>query len=251
MISVVIIAKNEEQNIGRCLESLKWCDEIIVVDDNSSDKTLDIVRRYKAKIFSRALNNDFSAQRNFGLLKAMHEWVLFVDGDEIVPDALAYEMSSAIQLKDQNLRSFNGFYIKRIDFMWGKQLKYGETGNIKLLRLAKKGFGLWEGKAHEKWNIDGHIGCLNNPMSHFPHKTLKEFLEEINFYTDIKASELNTKNTKVYFWSIPLYPIGKFIYNYVFKKGFMDGVAGLIFAIVMSFHSFLVRGKLWQLSKTK
>lgn len=245
MISVVILTKNEEKNIKRCLESVKWCDEIIIIDDNSSDETVQIAKKYKTTIYTRNLNNDFSAQRNFGIFKAKNEWILFVDGDETVSDALAYEIANAIQLKDQNLRNFDGFYIRRSDFIWGKQLKYGETGNIMLLRLAKKGPGLWEGKTHERWKINGRVGKLVNPLLHFPHKTLEEFLKKINFYTDIRAEELKSKNVKAFFWSILAYPLGKFLSNFLLRRGFMDGIHGLIVAIIMSFHSFLVRSKLW------
>lgn len=245
MITVIILTKNEEQNIEKRIQSVKWCDEIIVVDDNSSDKTIEIAKTCKTTIYQRSLNNNFSAQRNFGLSKAKNEWVLFIDSDEIVSDALAYEISNAVQLKDQDLGPFNGFYIKRLDFMWGKELKYGETGSIKLLRLAKKDAGVWVGMVHEKWKIDGPVGKLINPLKHFPHKNITKFLEEINFYTDIRSKELKSKNIQVFFWSIFLYPFGKFLVNYIFKKGFMDGAQGLVLAIIMSFHSFLVRGKLW------
>lgn len=250
MISVVVLTKNEENNIRRCLESIKWCDEVIIIDDNSTDKTLEIIKKYKTTIYKRPLNSNFSAQRNFGKFHAKNEWVLFVDADEVVSDALAYEISNAIQLKDQNLKNFDGFYLKRSDLMWGRQLKYGEMGSIKLLRLGRKNSGGWEGMAHEKWEIEGTIGILMNPLLHFPHKTLEEFLRDINFYTDIRALELKDKNARVFFWSIPLYPLGKFIFNYIFKRGFLDGMPGLIIAITMSFHSFLVRGKLW-LKKTE
>lgn len=244
MISAIILTKNEEQNIEKCIQSVRWCDEVILIDDNSSDKTLEIAKKYKTTIYHHPLNNDFSSQRNFGLSKA-RQWVFFVDADEIVTDALAYEISSMIAPKDQNLKNFNGFYIKRSDFIWGKQLKYGETGNIKLIRLGKKGFGVWKGMAHEKWQIKGNVGELRNPLLHFPHKTVSEFLKEVNFYTDIRVEELKGKNTKVFFWSILLYPLGKFLLNFIFKRGFLDGMQGLAFAIIMSFHSFLVRSKLW------
>lgn len=245
MISTVVITKNEEKNIEKCLESIKWSDEIIIIDDNSSDKTIEIAKRYKANIYKHSLNEDFSQQRNFGLSKAKNDWVLFVDSDEVISDALAFEISSAIQLKDQNLRDYCGFYIKRVDFIWGKELKYGETGNIKLLRLAKKDSGIWIGNAHEKWKIKGLVGTLVNPIQHFPHKTLAEFLKEINFYTDIKTQELIYKKNKIFFIQILLFPLGKFLLNYLFKRGFLDGIHGLVFAIVMSFHSFLLRSKLW------
>lgn len=249
MISAVILTKNEEQNIERCLKSVKWCDEIIIIDDKSSDKTLEIARKYKAKIYINSLGNDFSSQRNFGLTKVGDEWVIFVDSDEVVSDALAFEISNAIH--SQGLGNYSGFYIKRTDLMWGKQLKHGEQRGIKLLRLAKKGAGLWEGMVHEKWKIDGLVGNLRNPILHFPHKTLEDFLKEINLYTDIRVKELESQSVKVFFWSIVFYPLGKFVFNYIFKGGFLDGLPGLVFAITMSFHSFLVRGKLWLKRKVK
>jgi len=245
MISAIILTKNEERNIEKCMESVKWCDERILIDDKSSDRTVELAKKYNAVIYERDLSGDFSAQRNFGILKAKHDWVLFVDSDEVISDALAYEISNAIGLKDENLRDYNGFYLKRVDLIWGKKLEHGESGNIKLLRLGRKGFGKWKGTVHEKWIMKKPVGILVNPILHYPHRTLEEFLREINFYTDIRAEELKNKNIKVSFWSILFYPLGKFINNYLFKRGFMDGMQGLIFAITMSFHSFLVRSKLW------
>lgn len=245
MISTIIITKNEEENLEKCIKSVKWCDEVIVIDDNSTDRTLEIAKKYDAVVYPHPLNNDFSKQRNFGMSKAKNEWIFFVDSDEVVSDALTYEIQNAITLKDQNLNSFNGFYIKRVDFLWGKELKFGETGDIKLLRLGRKGFGEWEGMAHERWKVKGSLGKLVNPILHFPHKTLEEFIKEINFYTDIRAKELEIKKVKVLFWPIFLYPVGKFVLNFIFKRGFLDGTHGLVFAVAMSFHSFLVRSKLW------
>lgn len=245
-LSVIVLAKNEEKNIKNCLESLKWCDEIIIIDDNSSDKTTEIAKEYKAKIYTHALDNNFSAQRNFGISKTSSEWALFIDADEIVSDALAYEVSNVIHLMGRNSRDYDGFYIRRADFMWGKRLKYGETGNAWRLRLAKKTAGKWEWEVHEVWKVKGLIGKLVNPIFHYPHGgKLEEFIREVNFYTDIKASELFDKKVKVIFWIILLYPLGKFLNIYFLKRGFMDGIRGLILAIMMSFHSFLVRGKLW------
>jgi len=252
MISAVILTKNEEQNIKKCLESIKWCDEIIIVDDKSSDKTIEIAKKYKAAIYTNPLNDNFSKQRNFGLSKAKNDWILFVDSDEVISDALAFEISNIInQLTDQELSKFNGFFIKRMDFIWGKELVHGESGNIKLLRLAKKGQGEWIGKVHEEWKIKGKIGILINPIIHYPHPTISEFLEEINFYTSLKAKELHSQKVKAYWWSIIFFPIGKFTLNYFLKKGFLDGAHGLVFAITMSFHSFLVRAKLRIMNKNE
>lgn len=261
MISTVVLTKNEEKNIVDCLESLSWCDEIIIVDDNSEDRTVEVAQNSKLnpsaslrartqnyssklKIYKRSLNGDFSKQRNFGLEKASGNWALFVDADERVTPSLREEI---IQLTNNPINQCDGFYIKRRDLMWGKELKHGETGNIVLLRLARKGEGKWEGKVHEEWQVKGKIDFLENLIFHYPHENINDFLRKINFYTDIRARELLEEGVRANFFSIILYTKAKFIQNYFIKLGVLDGMPGLIHALLMSFHSFLVRGKLWLL----
>lgn len=251
MVSAVVLTKNEEKNIVDCLETLVWCDEILVIDDNSEDRTVEIAQKMEAKVFAHSLNNDFSKQRNFGLSKAKGEWVLFVDADERVSTELRKEISDAISSRIWRKQNLCGFYIKRRDFMWGKELKHGETGNIKLLRLAKKDAGFWEGAVHEEWKVKGKTGELKNLLLHYPHQTIAQFLQEINFYTTLRTQELYQKRVKVRWHDIILYPKAKFIYNYFIRMGFLDGLPGFIFALIMSFHSFLVRGKLWLLWKKR
>ncbi|MEK7571932.1 MAG: glycosyltransferase family 2 protein [Patescibacteria group bacterium] len=244
MISVVILAKNEEADIKRCLESVAWCDEIIVINDHSTDKTVAIAEKMGAKVVTHSLGNDFAAQRNFGLAQASGDWVLFIDADEKVTSALWYEI---MEETNNPSSQYNGFFIKRIDTMWGKELKHGETGNINLLRLAKKDAGEWEGQVHERWKVKGKTLLLKKAIMHYPHQTVASFLKEINYYTDLRAQELHKKKVPVAPWQIVVYPAGKFVVNYFFKLGFLDGLQGLVFALMMSFHSFLVRGKLWAL----
>ena len=246
MISAVILTKNEENNIADCMESLAFCDEIIVVDSDSTDRTEAIAKKMGAMVYTRSLDNNFSNLRNFGLSKATHEWVFFVDADERVSSSLRDEIKEATQRQNN---PYQGFRLLRSDIMWGKELLYGETRNLKLLRLAKKEKGRWMGRAHETWRIDGQVGDLENRLLHYPHPELAEFLEEINVYTDLRAQELYEKGARVYWWSIILYPKAKFFVNYFLKRGILDGLPGLVFAIMMSFHSFLVRGKLWFLWK--
>ncbi len=246
MISAIVLTKNEEKNIVDCLESLGWCSEIIVVDDYSDDRTVEVAEKFKAKIFKRKLEADFSAQRNFAISKAENKWVFFVDADERVPDLLALEIIEKIKKQD-----FDAFYIQRMDIMWGKVLLYGEVGNIKLLRLAKKEIGKWVNKVHEEWAVNGKTSTLENVLYHYPHQKLSEFLQEINYYSDIRSQELHSKKIKTSFFEIIFYPLGKFIVNYFIELGFLDGIRGLVFAIVMSFHSFLVRAKLWFLINEK
>ncbi len=249
MISAVVLTKNEEKNIVDCLELLLFCDEIIVVDDNSSDRTLELIERFdeKVKVFKRDLGGDFSAQRKFGVEKTNNDWVLFVDADERINADLATEIRENMSKSAE----FGGFLIPRVDFMWGRALKHGESGNIKLLRLFNKKRGDLKGKVHETWETKSKVGVLINPIQHYPHPTISQFLKEINFYTDLRAAELYREGIKVGFVSVIIYTKGKFIVNYFLKLGFLDGIPGLIHATLMAFHSFLVRGKLWQLWQKK
>jgi len=131
--------------------------------------------------------------------------------------------------------------------MWGKELKHGDSGNIKLLRLFNKTKGMLKGRVHETWETKSEVGVIQNPILHYPHPTIKEFLEEINFYSDLRAKELFEKRIRTSFFSIILYTKGKFVKTYFIKRGFQDGTEGFLHAVLMSFHSFLVRGKLFLL----
>lgn len=245
-ISAIILTKNEEKNIVDCLDDLTFCDEIIVIDDNSSDRTIELIEEYKKshksiEFYQRDLNGDFSAQRNFGIEKTKNDWILFVDADERVSKELKDEIN---EIKPDG---HGGFLIKRTDYMWGVQLRHGETGNISLLRLFDKTKGSLRGRVHEVWQTKTRVGNFKNPLFHYPHPTISDFLKEINFYTDLRAKELFDNKVKVNFLSILIYPKAKFINNFIFKVGFLDGIPGFVHALMMSFHSFLVRGKLWLL----
>jgi hypothetical protein len=169
-----------------------------------------------------------------------------VDADEKVSEALAFEISNVIYnwTNDSIEKEYKGFRIPRNDILWGKELKHGESG-IKLLRLARWNAGKWSGMVHERWIINGNVAILKNPIAHFPHPTVESFLKEINFYTTLRAKELYLHNKKSNILSIIIYPTGKFFSNFFLKKGFLDGIYGLIHSLLMSFHSFLVRAKLW------
>lgn len=243
MLSAVVVTHNEEKNIASCLKALKFCDEIVVIDDESTDKTAQIAKKHGASVISHSLNNDFSKQRNFGLKAAKGEWVLFVDADEVVTHKLAQEILHTISSTNQ----LAGYLIKRRDYLWGKPLLHGEQGNIQLLRLGRKNEGTWYGAVHEVWDMQGKVGVLQNPLLHYPHEDLEEFLKEINIYTTLRSEELYKKGIRVGWWDILFYTKAKFIQDYVWKMGFLDGIEGFIAALIMSMHSFLVRAKVWEL----
>jgi glycosyltransferase involved in cell wall biosynthesis len=244
MISSVIIAKNEQDNIGTCIEKLKWCEEIIVIDDYSTDKTAQIARERGATVIKNHLNGDFSSQRNFALDKVNEKWILYVDADEHV----SYELRQEI-LKKINDISYKAFSVQRVDYFFGKKLKFGDSGNTRLTRLVRKGTGKWVGKVHETWISEGKVGELENPLKHYPHPSIVSFLRHINLYSTLRAKELYDLKKNVSALEIVAYPIGKFIYNWIIKLGFLDGTRGIIHALMMSFYTFLVRSKLFLLWK--
>lgn len=246
-LSVVILTKNEEKNILDCLENLEGVSEVIIIDDNSTDLTIEVIKslnRKNIKIFKRQLDLNFAKQRNFGLEKAKNEWVLFIDADERASKEFLSEISEQI-----TNTTLNSFYVKRKDVLWGKVLNHGETGSMKLVRLGKKNAGKWRGEVHEVWKTQGNVGSLNIALMHYPHQRLKEFISEINFYTTIRAEELFKTKKEISIWEILFYPKAKFFKNYIIRLGFLDGIAGLVVAVMMSLHSFLVRAKLWQLTR--
>ena len=214
MISVVILTKNEEKNIVDCLESINWVDEIVVIDDFSTDRTLEVINNLNLKnikIYKRHLDGDFSAQRNFAVSKAKYEWILFLDSDERVSSELREEINTVL-IEEKVSSKRDGFLISRRDFMWNKMIKHGESGNIKLLRLGRKNKGLWRGKVHEVWLIENNISELDNYLLHYPHPTISEFLKEINFYTTLRSKELYSQKIEVRWYDLILYPKIKLLF---------------------------------------
>lgn len=267
MTSCVVLTHNDERTIEQTLESLAWCDEIVVVDDESTDRTLSLVKRFNAILLHRKLNGDFAAQRNAGLHLAKGPWVLFVDADEVVSPALAVEIqnivASPISLRrasgQANLPSARlregqsqtsapvGYYLKRRDYVFSTWLRHGETSRVRLLRLARQDAGVWVRPVHEVWDVKGQTAILTEPLLHFSHPNVTQFLDDINEYSTLNARYLYARKTHVFWWQIVAYPMAKFLVNYIWFLGFLDGTAGIVTALMMSFHSFLTRGKLWQL----
>ena len=251
-LTAIILTKNEEKNIERCLRSVDFCDEVIIVDDFSEDKTIKQVHKvlkvHKVyKVFQRRLNGNFAGQRNFGMEKAKYEWILFIDADEEVSDELKKEIVSLLHgSTDQEITAY---YLKRRDFWWGRELKYGEikkNRQVGLIRLIRKKSGKWLGHVHEEFRTNKTVGQLKSYLNHYPHQSVRDFLNDVNFYSSLRAKELYQQGRKTSIFAIIFYPLGKFLLTYIIKLGFLDGPAGFAYSFFMSFHSFLVRAKLFQ-----
>lgn len=244
MISVCLLTHNDSKTLENCLQSVSWTDELIVVDDHSTDSSVALVKKLRpnAQVFSRELKGNFAAQRNFALGKASNEWVLFVDPDEEVSPKLKNEIETAI-----TKQKTNGYFIKRRDHFFGKWLRFGETGQIKLLRLARKEKGEWYRQVHEYWKVSGRIMELKNPLLHYPQHSLPVFIKDLNFYSSIDAKHMKEEdNIKFSYFRVAANPTGKFLQNYFWRLGILDGMAGLVMAYMMSFYSLVVRVKLYE-----
>jgi glycosyltransferase involved in cell wall biosynthesis len=242
-ISAIILTKGEPST-EKAVKSVDFADEIIVVlDDRSETK---VKGGPNVKILKHELANDYSQQRNFGATQAKGDWLLYLDSDEILSEELQKEIASVVDGQS----SADSYYLRRRDFFWGKELKFGETKTARekgSIRLVKKNSGSWQGTVHEEFVSEHNASSLNGYIDHHPHQTIAEFLISVNEYSSLRAKEL--KNSGVHFSTIKMifYPIGKFIYTYFIKLGFLDGASGFVYSFMMSFHSFLVRAKLLNL----
>ena len=243
MLTAIVLTHNEEKNITRCLEGLKFCDTILVVDSGSTDKTTILAKKSGATVLKHAFI-DYSSQRNWAIDQAKTPWIFFIDADEIVSAKLGEEITSAVKKVE-----YKGFKVPRVDYLWGKKLSHGDVGGVKLIRLARRGAGDWHGAVHEQWQIDGNIGTLRHYLHHYPHQNMVEFLQHINGYSTLRAQELHDAGQRTNLFQIIFFPTGKFLDLYCLRLGLLDGTPGFIHAMTMAFYSFLVRGKLWLLGR--
>ena len=241
-LTAVILSKNEEKNIKDALKSVDFANEILVIDDFSTDQTALQAKKLGATVINHKLNQDFAQQRNFAISKAKYDWIFFLDADErVTPELKQYLLTFSPALSD------SAFLINRVDFFWGKQLKYGETGQIYVSRLINKNKGCFSRPVHEIWQAQGTVHKINKPIYHYPHQSLSEFVQHINNYSTLNALYWLKQEKQTNLLDLVITPTGKFFYNYIFKFGLFDGIQGLVYSLLMSFHSFLSRAKLYLL----
>lgn len=235
-ISVVIITLNEEGVIRRALESVKWADEIIVVDSGSADRTVDICREYTDKIYSRKLDS-FGGQKNWGIEKAGNDWILSLDADE----ELCPELAEEIRQITSSSPVFEGYEIKRTASFMGRWMKHGFWGEDYQLRLFKKNSGRFntEVLVHEGVVLKGKIGKIEKTMFHYSYDGLSDFISKMNKYTDSEAKMWLSKGRRFHAFYVFYIPVQKFYLDYIYRMGFLDGIKGLVLALLSSFYTFL------------
>ncbi|MGR3317857.1 MAG: glycosyltransferase family 2 protein [Candidatus Anammoxibacter sp.] len=235
-VSVCIITFNEEDRIKDCLESVIWADEIIVVDSYSTDKTVAICKEYTDKVFSNEWPGNI-AQKNYALNIAGKEWVLFLDADERVSD----ELSRAIrkELNNSELK-FNGFFCRRHSYYMGRLINHGGWYPDYQLRLFKKADVRWEGvNPHGRVKVDGQTKYIKEDIIHYPYRSISDQLKTIDNYSTLFADEMIREGRKLNILQLFIRPPTRFLETYFWKKGFLDGLPGLINILIASFYVFL------------
>lgn len=247
-ISAVIIAKNEEKMIGEALDSLSFCDEIIVIDNGSFDKTKEIAGKKGAKVYEYKSNN-FSELRNFGLSKALSDYILYLDADERIDEVLQKNIKDVL-LKDSEV---SGFKLLRKNYYFGSSNKNEWPYIEKLERFFKKEkLKEWKGELHESPVVDGKVGELDGFILHFTHRDLESMLEKTISWSSTEALlRYNANHPKITWWRFPRVMLTAFFNSYVKQKGYKAGGVGFIESLYQSFSIFITYAKLWELQNSK
>ena len=238
-ISGVIIAKNEENLIADAIESLKFCDEIVVIDNGSEDRTTDVAKKIGAKVFE-IKTQDFSQLRELGMEKAGGEWIFYLDADERVSNELAQEIKYRVTLTE-----FSAYKLPRMNYYLGKNL-WPKVEYLERL-FEKKSLKGWSGKLHESPEFEGKAGKLENPMVHFTHRDLESMLNKTISWSDIEAAtRFEKKHPRISWWRFPRVMIPTFFRYFLREGGYKLGVAGLVESMFQTFSVFVTYAKLWE-----
>jgi len=244
-VSVVIIAKNEEKQIRECLESSKWADEIVVLDDCSTDKTVEIVKEYTDKVFERKLDIE-GRHRNYAYSKATSEWVLSIDCDERITPELAKEIRSTLE----NNPVHQAYSIPIKAFLGKHWIQYAGYYPARKLRLfLKDKFKYEEAKVHPRAILDGTCGTLKNDIIHYSYFNFFDVINKINRDTNLEAEKWIKDGRNVNGWNIFRKFLDRFFKAYILKKGYKGGVLGVMFSFFHSLYQLLSFAKYWEMKQ--
>jgi glycosyltransferase involved in cell wall biosynthesis len=244
-ITALAITLNEEDNVKRYVQSLSFADEIIFIDSNSTDATVSIAKELGVRVIQRNFD-DFSKQRSFALQHAKNDWVVFFDLDEIITPELGKEIVSVISLQND----FVAYYVKRISFFLGKQIKYGGCQTDKCIRIFNKQYCSYNGNlVHESITTNGKIGFLKNRVNHYSYKSFDNYNEKLNLYSKLQAETLYLKNKRPNLYHFFIRPHYRFWWQYIYRLGFLDKKEGFILAYIHSFAVFKRYFQLWMMHR--
>ncbi len=244
MLTNIVIAKNEEQMIGDCLLSLKFADEIIVVDTGSTDKTNEIAKKYGARII-KSTGIDYSTWRNDGLKAAQGDWVLYVDADERVTPLLKKEIEQTISSSEAK----SAYAIPRQNIYLGREMYYGGWGDDYVVRLfCRANLHSWHHPLHEEPDFSGEMGKLTNKLVHISHRDLSSMLNKTLEFTAYEAKlRLDAGHPQVASWRIVRVMLTEFWLRFGRLAAWRDGTEGIIDGLFQVFNSFVIYARLWEM----
>jgi len=244
-LSVTVITWNEEERLRAGLQSVAWADEIVVVDAESTDKTVEIAREFTDRIWVRPWPG-FAAQKNFALDQTAGEWVLSLDADERVSAELRAEIEGVLHANGPAA----GYAVPRQNFFWGTWVSHGGLYPDWQLRLFRRGQGRFvEHPIHESVEVRGTVARLTHPLLHQSYRSLEEFVQRSNRYSTLAAQQWLASGRRVGLVDLVLRPLGRFASMYALKRGFLDGWRGLFLAILYAHYVFLRTAKVWELQR--
>lgn len=245
LLSVVISVFNGEKELGECLKSVSFADEIIVINNSSIDKTEEIARKYTDKVFTRPNNPMLNVNKNFGFSKTTGEWILCLDADERVTPELAQEIKSTIKQLDNG--AIDGFWIPRKNIIFGKWIEHAGWYPDHQLRLFKRGRGKFEEKhIHEMIKVTGETDYLKNNLFHYNYATIAQFLSKLNVYIVNEAEQLLNNGYKFEWQDSIRFPVKEFLSRFFAREGYKDGFHGLMLSFLMSFYHLLIVAVVWE-----
>jgi glycosyltransferase involved in cell wall biosynthesis len=240
-VSAIVVCFNEEQHIAACLESLCWCDEIVVVDSFSTDRTVEICRRFTEKTIQRPWTG-YGIQK---MSQATKEWVLSVDADERVTPELKKEIDEALR---RDGGAYAGYAVPRLVFFLNRWWRRGGWYPDYNTRLFRRDRATWGGsEPHAAVLVSGQIRRLRHPLHHFTYRNIEDHMQRINRFTSISSRELRKSGQRWRLADALFRPAGRFFRCYFLRRGFMDGFAGFYVAITATMYVFLKYAKLWEL----
>jgi glycosyltransferase involved in cell wall biosynthesis len=242
-LAACVIACNEEDRIGDCLASLAFADELLVVDSGSTDRTAAIARERGARVIVRDWPG-YAAQKNFALEQVAADWVLSVDADERVTPELAREVRALIEEAPAGLA---GASVPRRTWYLGRWIRHGGWYPDRKVRLVRRGRGRWVGEhVHERLIAEGALRALRGDLLHYTYRGIADHLRTIDRFTTEAARGLAARGARGAAAGMVVHPPLKFLKMYLLKAGFLDGLPGLVVAVLGSYYVFLKYAKLWE-----
>ena len=244
-LSVVVITLNEEERLRTCLDSAAWADEIVVVDAESQDKTVQIAREFTDHVLVRPWPG-FAAQKNFGVEHASGDWVLSLDADEEVSFELREEAMRVLAQADPG----DGYAVPRRNVFQGQWIRHGGLYPDWQVRLFRRGRGRFlDRDVHESIQVEGRVGRLSGHLVHRSYRGVGDFFERANRYSTLAAAELIRAGARARARELLLRPLGRFLAMYVLKSGFLDGRKGLLLAALYAYYVFMRTAKVWEATR--